>query len=186
MLFQIGDSERRVIVEEPWNPDSTFKFPSSGPRNLKFNYQWLSRWKWLLYSKAEDGAFCRYCAAFSVSGAGRGHQALGVLVKKPFNKWKNAVEQFTSHENTAYHKICVLKADEWLKISKGIQPSVEVQQNSALQNQIEENRKFVLPIIETVLLCGRQGFAGSQRPRVSQSTRGPGGKWGKFPGSIKV
>lgn len=112
MLLQIGDEERRVIMENPWIPEWICKFPGSGARNLKFQYGWLLRWKWLLYSKFEDGAYCRYCSLFSSFGAGRGFQPLGVLVKKPFNRWKDAVEQFNNHENNEYHKRSLLKAED--------------------------------------------------------------------------
>lgn len=63
------------------------------------------------------------------------------------------------HEETSYHKGNVIKSGGWQNVDMGHQPSVELLQNSALQNQILENRRSVLPIIETVLFCGRQGIA---------------------------
>jgi len=38
-------------------------------------------------------------------------------------------------------------------------PSVDVVLNSQLKQQIVDNRKRILPIIDTVILCGRQGLA---------------------------
>lgn len=52
-----------------------------------------------------------------------------------------------------------MKSKSWKNIEEGRQPTVEQQQNSALQKQIEENRKILLPIIETIIFCGRQGIA---------------------------
>lgn len=34
-----------------------------------------------------------------------------------------------------------------------------MQMNNALRKEIEENRKRIIPIIKTVLFCGRQGIA---------------------------
>lgn len=155
----MGDQERKLILESPWFPAPNFKFPATGKRNLRFQYQWFTRWKWLLYSKMVDGAFCRYCSLFSSTGGGRGSQTLGVLVKKPFCRWKDAVEEFNGHENTSYHKDSIVEAENWLRVEKGKQPSVERQQNSALRQQITENRKSIIPIIETIIFCGRQGIA---------------------------
>ncbi|XP_045463823.1 zinc finger MYM-type protein 1-like [Harmonia axyridis] len=45
-----------------------------------------------------------------------------------------------------------------MKKEEGLIPNVEVRQNTALQQQIIENRNPVLPIIETVIFCGRQGI----------------------------
>lgn len=146
-------------MEDPWKPDHTFKFPASGKRNLKFQYNWMTKWNWLLYSKIEDGAFCKYCLLFSSGEGGRGSQSLGVLVKKPFNQWKDAIDQFKYHESTSYHKTNALKASVWSNVEAGNQPSVELLQNTAMQQQILQNRKSILPIIETVIFCGRQGIA---------------------------
>lgn len=60
--------------------------------------QWMSRWKWLLYLKIVDGAFCRYCLMFSSVRGGK------YLVRKPFSKWKDTVEHFDKHEEISYHK----------------------------------------------------------------------------------
>lgn len=156
----ITERDRLEILQNPWTPDISYSFPRSGKRNLKFQHNWFNRWKWLLYSKFSDGAYCKYCALFCCgSGVGRGYQALGVLVQKPFRRWKDAVEQFNLHESTEYHKQCVLKAENLRSVAKGKQKRVDLLQNSVLESQIEENRKAVLPIISTILFCGRQGIA---------------------------
>lgn len=137
-----------------------YKFPASGKRNLKFQYSWLSRWKWLSYSQVEDGAFCKFCVLFSVHGGGVGHQPLGKLSKKKFCNWKDAVEEFNRHQNTEYHKTCLLRASQLQNISCiKKHDSVDIQVNVGLKKQIEENRSRMIPIIETVVLCGRQGIA---------------------------
>lgn len=121
---------RKTILVDTWVPTCTFKFPGSGPRNLKFQWHWLNRWNWLAYSKIEDGAFCKYCVLFSSYGAGSGHQPLGKLVKTKFNTWKDAVEDFNRHEINDYHKSCVLKAVEFERILAKKQDPVDLQINT--------------------------------------------------------
>ena len=46
---------------------------------------------------------CKYCAIFCHNFTSEGaHQKPNVLVTKPFNKWKNAIDIFNSH--TEYYK----------------------------------------------------------------------------------
>jgi len=132
----------------------------SGERKLRFQLNWLNRWKWLSYSPSQDGAFCKYCALFAPEvGAGRGHQRLGRLVVTSFNKWKDAVESFNAHESTDYHKSCVVAADAFMSVACTKQDSVALQLDKNRKLQVEENQRKIVPIIETVLFCGRQGLA---------------------------
>ncbi|KAF2890159.1 hypothetical protein ILUMI_16014 [Ignelater luminosus] len=63
-----------------------------------------------------------------------GHQILGKLVKKEFRNWKNALEVFAGHESKIQYN----------------------QLDLASKHRIEENRKRILPIIDTIILYGRQ------------------------------
>ena len=76
-----------------------------------------------------------------------------------FNKWKDAVENFNAHESTDYHKSCAAAADAFMSVVSNKQDSVALQLDKNKKEQIEENRRKIFPIIETVLFCGRQGLA---------------------------
>ncbi|XP_008180518.1 52 kDa repressor of the inhibitor of the protein kinase-like [Acyrthosiphon pisum] len=129
---QVNSSHRYNILKNTFNPDTTFKFPGSGRRNLKFQINWLSRWKWLAYSVSCDGAFCKYRMLFCPKEVNT--QKLGQLV----------FEKFTH---------------EFLSVFENKQESIAVKLDSKLKLGIEKNRKMIRPIIETILLCGRQGIA---------------------------
>ncbi|KAF2887123.1 hypothetical protein ILUMI_19050 [Ignelater luminosus] len=129
------------ILQNIWSPDPNFKFPSSGKRNLKFNFHWLNRWKWLAYSK---------------KAATGGHQVLGKLIKKEFRNWKNALEVFAGHESTDYHTFSVTKFQNIGLIEEKKQDPIHYQLDLASKHIIEENRKRISPIIDTLILCGRQ------------------------------
>ncbi|CAN8008681.1 unnamed protein product [Ixodes pacificus] len=48
---------KKELLTSAWTPSPTFSFKPTGKRNLKFQYKWLHRWNWLVYSNAENGAF---------------------------------------------------------------------------------------------------------------------------------
>jgi len=75
-----------------------FIFPKNPQlRNLRFQYLWLHKFKWLSYSKAKDAAFCKYCVIFGLEFTGKGNQNLKQLVKESFRNWKKSLEIFKCH-----------------------------------------------------------------------------------------
>lgn len=154
------DSAQRIrLTRQVWTPDSSYSFPTTGKRQLKFQHHWFSRWKWLAFSKVCNGAFCKYCVLFSSFGGGVGHQPLGKLVVMPYTNWKDAVEDFNRHEQSTYHQTCVLKADNLLAVADDKQEAVAMQVCTGLKAQIVENRRRIRPIVDTVIFCGRQGIS---------------------------
>ncbi|KAL4153397.1 hypothetical protein QTP88_001230 [Uroleucon formosanum] len=138
-----------------WVPDDSYVFPSSGKRNLKFQRCWLKRWNWLAYSEKDDGAYCKYCVLFAGEGGDVGKQTFGNLVKKPFKNWKDAIEVFNNHRNCEYHKTSILKETCAKQIlEKKVEP-IDIQIDSGIKRKIIENRKNLIPIIETIIFCGR-------------------------------
>lgn len=153
-----SDESKLSIFKALWYPDISYEFPTSGKRNLKFQFNWFSRWEWLAYSKTTDGAYCKYCVFFSLHHGGVGSVSLKSLVKIPFSKWKDAVEIFRNHEITEYHKMAVLRAQSRLAITEKKQISIDLQLDSALRLQVQDNRSKLSPIIETIIFCGRQKY----------------------------
>jgi len=133
------DESQLSIFKALWYPDKSYQFPSSGKRNLKFQFNWFSRWEWLAYSKTKDGAYCKYCVFFSLHHGGVGSVSLKSLVKIPFSKWKDAVDIFRNHEKTKYHKMAVLRAQIILVITEKKQISINLQLDCALKQQIQDN-----------------------------------------------
>lgn len=113
----------------------------------------------MAYSQKEDGAFCKLCVAFSKTEGGFNNQKLGALVKNKFNNWKHAIETFTNHSKLNYHLKCVADTDNFLKMKYNPNLSIENKLNTARIKQVHENRKNILPIIEVIILCGRQDLA---------------------------
>ncbi|KAF0732229.1 zinc finger MYM-type protein 1-like, partial [Aphis craccivora] len=153
-----------------------------------FQFSWLSKFTWLAYSLKFDGAFCKFCVAFVNNEAGINSQLLGALVKKPFRNWKHATETFRNHSSLQYHLKCLSDTDNFLNIKKNPSLSIENNLDSSHAKQVMENRKNIIPIIETILLCGQQnlsirGHRDSGKMEVKNSE--PKGNDGNFRSILK-
>lgn len=78
------------------------------------------------------------------------------MVKKPFNNWKKAIDVFNHHSNLDYHKKCVLLTENVNNVYSKAQPNIIESIVTNRQQQVQENREKLLPIIDTIKLCGRQ------------------------------
>ncbi|KAL4127184.1 hypothetical protein QTP88_011381 [Uroleucon formosanum] len=126
-----------------------------------FQLEWIKRFPWVVYSRiGEQGAVCKYCAIFGREFGGKGsHQKLNTLVVKPFNNWKKAIEKFNEHSKTEFHKSNAMRADNFVAVySKNCQNIIQ-KLDSARAIQIDQNRKRLIPIIKTIIICGRQEIA---------------------------
>lgn len=88
-------------MKNVWIPKKDFIFPildTNTKKNLRFQYTWLERFPWLVYSKKEDGAYCRYCVVFANYG-GIGNQPLGQLVLTVFRNFKKALKVIIAFNN---------------------------------------------------------------------------------------
>ena len=93
-------------------------------------------------------------------GIGKGNQvAPGVLVTKPLNRHKDVKEICTKYAKKFYYKNAISQAEAFTATFEGRSKDVMTQLNAGWRKQIEDNRKRLIPIIETVQHCGKQGIA---------------------------
>ncbi|KAL4120004.1 hypothetical protein QTP88_012752 [Uroleucon formosanum] len=157
----LTNDEKYCALTKVWVPLPTYKFPlciKNEKRGLKFQYHWLLEFNWLAYSEKNQGVYCKHCVVFAKTG-GVGSQPLRKLVYEAFNAWKKALEVFRKHSTCDYHVTSVVKSDQFLDIFTKKQPSI-IEAICVDRNvQIQENRKKLVPIIECIILCGRQEIA---------------------------
>lgn len=159
----VSDEIKFKLITDHWSPDENYKFPitTNLKKKLKFQLGWIKRFPWVAYSRiGEQGAVCKYCAIFGREFGGKGsHQKLISLVVKPFNNWKKAIEKFNEHSKTEFHKSNAMRADNFVAVySKNCQNIIQ-KLDSARAIQIDQNRKRLIPIIQTIIICGRQEIA---------------------------
>ena len=140
------------VLQNVWIPHTNFKFPSRGSKNLKFQYKWFDQWNWLSHSKKEEAAYCKYCILFGPEEGDVGKQKLGKLVLSPFNNWKHAIEIFKEHDQAKYHKNSYLCSEDAVKAHKRADDSIDILLDKAKKYQRENNRRKIIPIIDTIIL----------------------------------
>ena len=79
-------------------------------KNRSFVHSWLNEFKWLAYSKAEDGVYCVSCVLFG-RPIGKITEKLYRLNEAPFYDWSCAKRRFREHElHREIHKSAALVA----------------------------------------------------------------------------
>lgn len=73
-----------------------------------------------------------------------------------FSNWKHAIKTFNNHEGTGYHKTCI---ENYKIMCHNIFIPVNFQLDKVAAAEVIENRKLIEPLIECILLCGRQGLS---------------------------
>jgi len=159
---RLSNSEKLDLVAKFWIPDDLYNFPTTtaNKQNRRFQVKWLKTYQWLTYSASLDAAFCKFCVLFAKEGVGYSNsQDTGKLVKLPFRNWKDALELFKRHSQCKYHIDAVSCYEYLKKEEQGNNLAVSLQINKAHSRQVKENQQILIPIIETVILCGRNGWA---------------------------
>jgi len=83
---------KSYVLNSLFIPTKFYTFPSRefNKKKIKFQYNCLEKWEWLVYSREIDGAFCKYCVLFCKDYVRKvSNQKIGSLVSKPFIKWKH-------------------------------------------------------------------------------------------------
>ena len=100
----------------------------------------------------------KYCALFARCSSTI--TELGALVNKPLTNFKKATEKLDQHFfEKEFHKSAVQAAMMFRKVQQNQVLSIDQQLNTLRQERIAQNRLKLRSIVETVLLCGRQGIA---------------------------
>ena len=131
-----------------------------------FSISWLDEFgpDGLVYSIEQDAAYCKYCRLFP--GGER-----GLLVEKPFRKWKDAIREFNAHframqvdktkgcHGNKLHMSAVLRATEFIKHMESDQLPINQVMSTKSQEQIKSNRQVVKSVAQTVHFLAKQNLS---------------------------
>lgn len=163
------DFTKSLIVKRSNIPASNFIFPFSThikkgkaeKRYLRVNH--FEKYSWLEYSNIKHGLFCKTCVLFLTSSLGGMHktQPLKTLVTEPLKKYAKLLGKdgaLDVHNNTIYHKNAALQAIDFLTTYS--EPSKEIINilHSKRNEEIQENRARLRPIIDSIVFLGRQNI----------------------------
>lgn len=155
----VSNEDKEMLLRRPWEPLPSHKTHVQviGSKKRTFQIKWLQRFPWLAYSEKLNGTFCKFCVLFSQNEVGQGsHESPENLVKKPFNKWKDAIEIFEKHSRTKYHERSRVAKDDFLHIFDGHKQNIVEQLQNKKMVETEKNRQILQSIIEAIIFCGRQ------------------------------
>ena len=168
-------AEDRAIFVTPWIPTADSDFPTS--MHAKSGVQRIRRllphhltdFPWLAVSRVESkkGAFCVPCVLFAatagVGGRALGHGQLpGNLVTKPLVRMDDLTGKngaLSCHQEKAYHKRSVLDMQDFVSVFVHGDINVHTRLDQARTKEVEQNRKRLHPIVDTILTCARQNIA---------------------------
>ena len=175
----MSDSDRYCLIQEHFIPASTYKFSQASNRR-SFQHRWLMKYPWLRYSQQDDGGYCLSCALFFKPTTSLRSDP-GVPVTKSLTNFQKALEILSKHQLTEFHKFSVLQMDDFLKVMTNQQPSIQASLQKSMADQIALNRKKLISIVETIVLCGRQNISlRGHRDSVSDAEHDPSAQHGNF------
>lgn len=147
-------------------PGNDFIYPYSvhnkiGKDKKRFlNKAHFEKFNWLVYSKKSDGVFCKFCILFANKGGKDKNIDLKSLVTVPLTKFAKILGKdgiFSKHNQHIYHLNAVSTSNDFLICYKNPEKDINLVNSSRIK-QITENCLRLKPIIETVVLCGRQNI----------------------------
>ena len=106
-------------------------------------------------------------------GRQTGHNSgkLDKLFKSPLTLWSSAHSKFIKHQNG-----CKMHARASLDLADTGKPAINVQLNNILNDRIAKNREKLKPIIDCVIVLGKQNiaFTGHRDNGANMLTNNPG------------
>jgi hypothetical protein len=163
----LTDNEKYHMLTKHYTPDPSYKFPliAFGKQNRSFQHSWLTHYNGLVYSKHDEGAYCKYCVLFGQRGPTVSDFS-GTLISKPLTNLKKASEKLRDHfegNTTAmakkYHLAAVEKAELFKATMEQKIVPIDQQLCSIRAENVRRNREKLKSIVETIIFCGRQGIA---------------------------
>jgi len=117
----LSDDRKLELLKNSWTPPRAYNFPKTQfyGKNRAFSSEWLTQFPWLVYSEAQDGAFCRFCVLFGHL-TGKNSDRLDKLYKSPLKNWVSASTKFKEHQlNSEFHKAAGGCAEDFFRVQEG-------------------------------------------------------------------
>uniref|UniRef100_A0A7M4E584 52 kDa repressor of the inhibitor of the protein kinase-like n=1 Tax=Crocodylus porosus TaxID=8502 RepID=A0A7M4E584_CROPO len=155
----ISDEIKYKLLTQPWTPHPSYEFPvykDSENTSRKFNYSWLINYPFVSYSEKCAGVFCRVCVLFAPIQVGG--QKLSTLVSQPCKNWQKVTTKLKNHATKKFHEAACLEAQIFSECYEKTYKILIHTLDEERCAQVEENRKKLAPVIETVVFAGKNGL----------------------------
>ena len=137
----MSDSAKYHLLNNVFRPGYSYIFPTKLEynKNRAFQYAWLQKFLWLVYSKEVNGGFCINCILFGQVTDGSASD-LGVLTSRPLTNFTKAINILNEHSNKATHLMATTKASNFQSVMEGCQQDVRQRIDHGLASHITANR----------------------------------------------
>ena len=156
----LSDAEKyQLFTSKSLRPGYDYKYVPrlEYGKQRRFQFDWLTRFEWLVFSVKDNGGYCLPCVIF---GKGQDGIDLGILVSRPMTKFTKAVSTtLPNHQDKESHKNAVTMAAHFLEVMQRKREAVNLTIDQGLAARVATNRLKLKAIVDTVLLCGRQNIA---------------------------
>ena len=112
---------------------------------------------------------------------------LNSFVNKPFRRYQKISDKIKNHLQNNYHQWAYERADQFLIVAQTPGTAVINQLDTRRKQQVIKNRQRLVPILKTIIICGRLGIAlrghrddgaGTCDSPYRKLVCGPWGRWG--------
>ena len=151
------------------------------------------------FSASEDASYCLSCVLFGHDFPTKASRVKN-LFPEPFRAWPSAVSYFKAHcedkkkkIDPSHESVQSLHFSTWPKLEaifsqiKGSSHEINLLCDRKYKHDVEENRKVLVPIIDTIIILGRLGlpFRGHRNdskyhPKVGEYSTGRIGSFVEF------
>ncbi|CAF3377696.1 unnamed protein product, partial [Rotaria sp. Silwood2] len=162
----LSDEVRYLLLTQHFVPGEKFKWPfverninnTIERRFLRPNH--LSNNKpWLVYSPSKAGLYCLPCVLFAKP---TGNNQLGCFVLSPcqeYSRLLGADGLISRHKTNNYHKDSIINTERFISVYEGKCDGVDDLLLNKQKIEKIENRKRLIPIIKTIILCGQNNIS---------------------------
>ena len=159
----MDNSQILVLIQNVFKPDKCFTFPKTNGRS--FLYKCFDNYSWLCYSPSLDGALCLPCVLFGDQFPSKANR-IKILFSEPMSHWSDACASFKRHvglgtkavSKSGLHESTSSLFTNIIAQASGKAQPIEVMVDEHAKKTIFENRKKLVPIVDTIKLCGRLGL----------------------------
>lgn len=165
---QLHYKEKCHILKQHFRPDINYqgyitqtvtKGKAKLTKTLTFQYSWLQKYPWLVYSPSQNGAFCKYCCLFPPKDL-RVNKT-GVLVSKPFTNLAKACGKdgiLEKHHELPYHRDSISRAKMALDALEKPEISLRYLINKQNTEAYDKNIHILKSVTKAIILCGKQAI----------------------------
>ena len=124
--------------------------------NRQCKREWLEKFPEIAYSKKNDGLYCLACVLFPTPGQSQRGNA---FIDRPYQNWKDAIEDLTRHCHLHYHLKSNAKLNAFLQTYQDPVSRIDQRLSTKTSEQVEKNRRFLMSVMRCIEYCGRQGIS---------------------------